>query len=162
MEVPQAGKKSEICDISEPLPSMKGASTYIWIQLVDFSRINCRWIHHSWIIWYECRCRRFLLRESMILSLPSGNVVGTSYVQRLASWARPTFMRYKVPMGGSNKRNSYGTIMKHGNKNNIAPANVYLEDILQLYRNMVTFTIRWSTLGHQQYARIGVSYTCSD
>ena len=64
--------------------------------------------------------------------------------------------------GGSNKRNSYGTIMKHGNKNNIAPANVYLEDILQLYRNMVTFTIRWSTLGHQQYTRIGVSYTCSD
>lgn len=99
----------------------------------------------------------------MISSLPSGNVVGTSCVQRLASWARPTFMRYKVPTGGgSNKRNSYGTIMKHGNENNIAPANVYLEDILQLYRNMVTFTIRWSTLGFQQYTRIGVSYTCSD
>ena len=56
----------------------------------------------------------------MILSLPSGNVVGTSSVQRLASWARPTFMRYKVPTGGGGPTKGIPTPSKtHGNKDNI-------------------------------------------
>ena len=59
----------------------------------------------------------------MILSLPSGNVVGTSSVQRLASWVRPTFMRYKVPTGGSPTKGIPTPSKTHGNKDNIAPAN---------------------------------------